>query len=334
MSKIPKNSFQETNNKDRYIGLTPTPIAALLPNQSTDPNTFLSENIQNVNQYRFSSDYRLSKGIVNDNNITYPKNPREYGMYTDRKEFNLTMPLYPNIAESVASENVNEYVIIIDSSDRNISLYPNPFKLKAFFSQSDDTTRLNIPKNFENVKFLRIENVILPRNYFLTKYSIAGISLSTFDLIANDPVIPANDKAALIAVSTEILNNTTISNDVNSPLTTPTIQTVKVINLKLYSYTVTITNNNKSGIYTIVYPNDITYNDTLYSKKLISGTNIIDYDLDTFLQNTNYNIVSTIGGTKNCVSGDNIIVFELDTITSTNNIVKFMIDNNIAKTML
>jgi hypothetical protein len=163
MSNFPKNMFQEKNNKDRMIGLTPTPISAILPNQSTDPNSFLTQDVQNINQFRFNSDNVLSKGIINNNNVKYPSNANEYGLYLDRKEFQLNMPLYPNIAESVVSENVSEYVIIIDSSDRNLDLYPNPFKLKAFFNQSDDTTRLNIPRVFENVKFFRIENVILPK---------------------------------------------------------------------------------------------------------------------------------------------------------------------------
>jgi hypothetical protein len=309
MSKLPKDMFQETNNKDRFIGLTPTPIYANQPNQSTDPNSFLTENVQNINQFKFSTDNTLSKGIINNNAVTNPKNPREYGLYLDRKEFNLKMPLYPNISENVVSENVSEYVVIIDSSDRNLQLYPNPFQLKAFFNQSDDATRLNIPRQFENVKFLRIENVILPRNYFLTKYSIIGISLGNVNNINGDTIIPPDDKAALIAVITEILDYTTISTDVISPLTTQTINTVKVINLKLYSYTVTITNGNKTGVYTIVYPNDTTYNNTLYTKTFVSGSNIIDYDLDSFLQSTNYNIVSVIGNEKSVVSKNNDILF-------------------------
>jgi hypothetical protein len=328
--KIIPNMIQETNNKDRFIGLTPTPISAILPNQSTDPNSFLTENVQNVNQFRFNANDVLSKGIVNNNIVVNPKNPREYGLYLDRKEFNLSMPLYPNIADNVVSENVSEYVVIIDSSDRNLSLYPNPFKLKAFFNQSDDATKLNIPRAFENVKFLRIENVILPRNYFLAKYSISGLSLDTIANINADPIIPSEDKSAVITALGEILSNTTNGDDAPSPLTTPTINTVKIINLKLYSYTVTITTGNKVGVYTIVYPNDTTYTSALYTKTLVSGASLIDYDLDTFLQNTNYNIVTNIGGQKKAVSGDNDILFQLNSITRTQNIDKFMIDNNIA----
>jgi len=330
MSNFPKNMFQEKNNKDRMIGLTPTPISAILPNQSTDPNSFLTQDVQNINQFRFNSDNVLSKGIINNNNVKHPSNANEYGLYLDRKEFQLNMPLYPNIAESVASENVSEYVIIIDSSDRNLDLYPNPFKLKAFFNQSDDTTRLNIPRVFENVKFFRIENVILPRNYYMTQYTIPNISLSTLSLITGDGVIPTDDKTALTTVITEIINQTRISADVASPLTTTTIQTVKVINLKIYSYTVRINNDNVISTFTVNYPSDVTYNSTLYTKTFLSGVNQTDYDLDIFLQNTNYNIVTNTGGIKKSVVGNNDILFTLNSITTTNYSIKFMIDNNIA----
>jgi hypothetical protein len=110
----------------------------------------------------------------------------------DRKEFKLEMPLYPNLSENLAAENVTEYIIIIDSSDKNTALYPNPFILKTFFNQSDDATRLNIPRVFENVKFMRIENVILPRQHLLQKYVVSNGS--------TDPVIPTEDKATVTAV--------------------------------------------------------------------------------------------------------------------------------------
>jgi hypothetical protein len=48
MNKYPKDSYQETNTKNRQAGLSATPLVALFKNQSTDPNLFLSENEQNV----------------------------------------------------------------------------------------------------------------------------------------------------------------------------------------------------------------------------------------------------------------------------------------------
>ena len=321
MNNFPKNSYQDNNSKNRMSGLSPTPINAIFPNQVTDPNTFLRENTQNVNQYRFNTDIVLSKGIVNDNSIKYPKNPAEYGLYLDRKEFKLEMPLYPNISDNLASENVTEHVIIIDSSDRNTDLYPNPFILKTFFNQSDDATRLNIPRVFENVKFMRIENVILPRQYLLQKYTVSNVS--------TDTVIPVDDKAALNAVLSEILSYSSVGNNVINILTTPTIQTVKVINLKTYTYTLNVTDGTISSVYNIVYPSDATYNKQYYSATYVSGTKINNYDFDLYVSGLNYNMCSSIGATTKGITGNYKLVFTLSTITPISISVKFMIDNAI-----
>jgi len=321
MNNFPKNSYQDNNSKNRMAGLSPTPINNLFPNQKTDPNTFLTENTQNVNQYRYATDMVLSRGIVNDNSIKYPKNPAEYGLYLDRKEFKLQMPLYPNISDSLASENVTEHIIIIDSSDRNTALYPSPFILKTFFNQSDDATRLNIPRVFENVKFMRIESVILPRQYYLQKYTIANVS--------TDPVIPSDDKSIVTAVLNEVVAQTSINQDVASPLTTANSQTVEVINLKTYTYRMNVTYGTKTAIYTVVYPNDTTYNTQYYQYTFVSGTQMNNYDLDTYVSGLPYNMVTNINGTKTANVGNYDLLFTLTSITPISVIVKFMVSNTV-----
>ena len=322
MNNFPKNSYQDNNSKNRMTGLSPTPINNIFPNQKTDPNSFLTESVQNINQFRYPTDMILSRGIVNDNSIKYPKNPAEYGLYLDRKEFKLEMPLYPNISENLAAENVTEYVIIIDSSDRNTSLYPNPFILKTFFNQSDDTTRLNIPRAFENVKFMRIENVILPRQYLLEKYTIANVS--------TDTVIPTDDKTIVTNVLNEIIAQTSINKDVVSPLTTANSQTVEVVNLKTYTYTMNVTYGTKNAVYTVVYPSDVTYNTQYYNSTYVSGTVMNNYDMDAFVSGLNYNMVSSVGGTKNNITGDYELLFTLTTITPIKISVKFMVNNTVS----
>jgi len=323
MNNFPKNSYQDNNSKNRMAGLSPTPINAIFPNQLTDPNSFLTESVQNINQFRYSTDMALSRGIINNNVVKHPKNSAEYGLYLDRKEFKLEMPLYPNIADSLAAENVTEHVIIIDSSDRNTSIYPSPFILKTFFNQSDDTTRLNIPRVFENVKFMRIENVILPRQYLLQKYTVANVS--------NDPIIPPDDVLIVSEVLTEVINQTSAGNDVASPLTTPNSQTVEVINLKTYTYTLNIVEGTKTGVYTVVYPSDVTYNSQYYNYTYVSGSQMNGYDLNTYVENANYNMVTSIGGTKSAVVGSAYdLTFTLNTITPISVIVKFMVNNAVS----
>ena len=322
MNNFPKDSYQDNNSKNRMAGLSPTPINAIFPNQTTDPNTFLTESVQNINQFRYSTEMALSRGIINNNNVKYSKNPAEYGLYLDRKEFKLEMPLYPNIADNLVSENVTEHVIIIDSSDRNTSIYPSPFILKTFFNQSDDTTRLNIPRVFENVKFMRIDNVILPRQYLLIKYTVLNLS--------TDTVVPSEDIPIVSLALTEIISQTSTGRDVASPLTTVNIQTVQVINLKTYTYTVNIVNGNKSGVYQVIYPTNATYNTQYYSCSYVSGSTITGYDLDAYLASAPYNMVTSIGGTKSVtVANTYDLTFTLTTITPISIIVKFMVNNAI-----
>jgi hypothetical protein len=322
MNNFPKNSYQDNNSKNRMTGLSPTPINNIFPNQKTDPNSFLTESVQNINQFRYSTDMALSRGIVNDNSVKYPKNPAEYGLYLDRKEFKLEMPLYPNVSDNIASENVTEYVIMIDSSDRNTYLYPNPFILKTFFNQSDDTMRLNIPRVFENVKFMRIENVILPRQYLLQKYTISDVT--------SDNVIPPDDKEIVSNVLAEIIAQSSIGNDVASPLTTTNSQTVEVINLKTYTYTLNVTYGNKTAVYTVVYPNDITYNNQYYSIVYESGAQLNNTEMDLYVAGLNYNMVSSIGQTKKAITGNYELLFTLNATTPISIIVKFMVNNSIS----
>ena len=321
MNNFPKNSYQDNNSKNRMTGLSPTPINNIFPNQKTDSNSFLTESVQNINQFRYSTDLTLSRGIVNDNSIKYPKNPAEYGLYLDRKEFKLEMPLYPNISDNLAAENITEYIIIIDSSDRNTALYPNPFILKTFFNQSDDAIRLNIPRVFENVKFMRIENVILPRQYLLQKYTIANVS--------SDTVIPSDDISIVTAVLNEIITQTSANQDVASPLTTVNSQTVEVINLKTYTYTMNVTYGTKNAVYTVIYPSDTTYNTQYYNSTYVSGTAMNNYDMDSFVSGLNYNMVSNVAGTKSTITGDYELLFTLTAITPIQIIVKFMVNNAV-----
>lgn len=305
-NNYPRNSFQEINGKDGVsAGMTPTPLTATFPNRDTNPHAFLTENYQNQNQVLASTDYALRRGIINDNKIKYPKNPREYGLYLDRKEFKLDTPLWPNISENVASENVNEYVVVIDSSDRDTTLYPSPFALQAYFGESTDVTKLNVPQVFENVKFMRIENVVLPRSYFLTQYNVAspgsgGIS-SNATIIAQLTGGIGATGATLEAGQVQTIYNNIISSYVTSSGTIPSpltngstgsidpsgnVETVYVTNLSTYTYTVTVNYQTLSGynnttvinnttVYTVTYPNVSTYTQ-YYSQVLVSGTNISD----------------------------------------------------------
>lgn len=86
--------------------------------------------------------------------------------------------LHNNIGPNVLDEHVIEYRIMIDSIDRDIKYYPDPFSYVVKFnpvaassvrSSNNDLTRFDgapsphIGKQFTNIKYVKLENVILPQ---------------------------------------------------------------------------------------------------------------------------------------------------------------------------
>lgn len=70
--------------------------------------------------------------------------------------------LVDNLGENVLAENIIEYTLHIDSSDRDPTLYLNQFKFPVHFG---DKTQPNIARKFKNVKYIKLENVIIPTIY-------------------------------------------------------------------------------------------------------------------------------------------------------------------------
>lgn len=80
--------------------------------------------------------------------------------------------IHNNLGENLNKEVIKEYTIDIDSLDRNINLYPDPFIYSVVFSNNKTTFGNNtnrdephIYKQFKNVKYIRVNNVILPKLY-------------------------------------------------------------------------------------------------------------------------------------------------------------------------
>lgn len=93
--------------------------------------------------------------------------------------------MHNNVADNMLLERVTEYQINIDSNDRKISVYPNPFKFTVIFggvgpqqlharntnrknSEIDDTFFEGSPapvidRKFKNVKYIKIDFLMLPK---------------------------------------------------------------------------------------------------------------------------------------------------------------------------
>jgi len=98
--------------------------------------------------------------------------------------------LHNNVGDNILDEHVVEYRILLDSADRDIKYYPNPFTYTVKFNPQSATnvqheeyinpkkknlgtkivnTRFEgapspvINKEFKNVKYVKLENIILPQ---------------------------------------------------------------------------------------------------------------------------------------------------------------------------
>lgn len=69
--------------------------------------------------------------------------------------------IHDNVSPIVKNYRISEYTIQIHSADRNTSMYPSPFYMKTTFGNNNNTP--NIDRIFKNVKYIKLNQVILPR---------------------------------------------------------------------------------------------------------------------------------------------------------------------------
>lgn len=114
---------------------------------------------------------------VNTNYINANNNNQDYAQNNYKNAFIPNAPLiepmnyanqnnmlHNNIAEQVLVENIVEYRINIDSFDRNVNKYPNPFNFVIKFNNGDyeEDAKINFP--LDNVQYVRLETIILPNS--------------------------------------------------------------------------------------------------------------------------------------------------------------------------
>jgi len=70
--------------------------------------------------------------------------------------------------ERLAENNIN-----IDSSDRNIIAFPNPFQFNTIFNGDRYSVQPVIQKKFKDIKYLKLETISLPDQYSITKEALS-----------------------------------------------------------------------------------------------------------------------------------------------------------------
>lgn len=74
--------------------------------------------------------------------------------------------IHNNLKSILLNEEIVEYCVMIDSKDRNYQVYPDPFRYDVIFKPGKQDPYPTINDNFINVRYIRLDSVILP---FYTK---------------------------------------------------------------------------------------------------------------------------------------------------------------------
>jgi hypothetical protein len=69
-------------------------------------------------------------------------------------------------------ERLNQYTVNIDSTDRDINLYPNPFKFNIIFNSDKYSNKPVIQRKFKDIKYLKLETITLPNEYSIKKEAL------------------------------------------------------------------------------------------------------------------------------------------------------------------
>ena len=285
---IPKGHYDQTKpsynapNVDNFSGYTkPYTAYGILEDDVTD----LFKKIDNMPSSDLLVKRTNEKTLENTHDNTLTKKD-QFGL--DRsilpsKYVNAPKPDLLDMNVTGVTDHVVEHTIYINSCNRNMLQYPNPFNYRVDFNPvnykpSTDTnndskdTRTNayIGRVFKNVKYIDIKNITTPRRYYINKYNMTIINRTT-------------------ASATSSLLNKFLNTNVNSSLDTPH---------KIYRGKITQTMGTVTMVYYFYY----------FEIKITTETyNIVRYDLfldENFKQRVTINIDS---GYTNLPVNKNII---------------------------
>lgn len=123
-------------------------------------------------------------------------------------------------------QEIKEYDLVLESRDRNISKFPNPFEYKVYFNNTTGSGDANIPRIFEHVKYAKLDIGILPVNYFYTRNSIS-ITSDTRNVLINLNITnnPKNSEFSLSG--SDISGNFVVIDIVDEILDDRTNRTIK-----------------------------------------------------------------------------------------------------------
>jgi len=115
-------------------------------------------------------------------------------------------------------ERLVQYGVNVDSTDRDVIAYPNPFAFKIIFNGSGQNVQPVVQKKFKDIKYLKLETLTIPNYYTIAKTALtitADATLIQTYLNTNYSNLSPNDSFS-ITLSTGSTNITICSINISS----------------------------------------------------------------------------------------------------------------------
>ena len=148
------------------------------------------------------SHYTMNMMNSNQSNFNNAFNPNpNFIPHRDTKNYGNI--IVNNVNDNIVSEIVTEYTLHVDSIDRDLTIFPNPYKFTlslggpATTSSSGGVPDPRIDVSFRNVKYVKLKYLMLPRhiNYKLVTDGSGNKTYSTYTASDQD----AGNKATILS---------------------------------------------------------------------------------------------------------------------------------------
>jgi hypothetical protein len=149
--------------------------ANVLPNQLYRSLDLLAQTDQlAISTYNKNSNANQNSSIISDNTITEPIGKFQ-GINVPHIPYD-EQPnpdsLFNNFKGSGRTDIIKEYICHVNSIDRNIHRYKNPFNFLVKLDPLPNDTDASISRAFSNIRYLRIETLVAPKKYYINKSEI------------------------------------------------------------------------------------------------------------------------------------------------------------------
>lgn len=134
--------------------------------------------------------------------------------YTNKQQV-----LHDNLDLRVLSEHLVEHKVIIDGIDRDVTIFPNPFKYTVTFNPNGNSLvggevftgppSPHVGIDFKNIKYIKVNETILPKYTHIMKRNIANSPRLAADIkvlvtAANNTHLSSTDLTAAVAEITDM----------------------------------------------------------------------------------------------------------------------------------